>query len=236
MDFRSKLLATLRAIQPVLNEPGVMVVGSEVPNLLELDARSSLIVSEDVDIAVPICRHAEVKARLKQVLALTPSAEEPSVWVPQRAGLIEVNFIGMDSEQQRPGETFVFDDPELPLLVFAHLALLRPGRSVTAEGVTIPLPRPAGLIVEKLVTDRSGVKGDRDLLVVLGLILTSDVGDLDEVAQIYAALSDELRHSALSNLTLLSLLQPHPHMPDPRLHRQRVADLLQLLQATEGRG
>jgi len=38
-DFRRLLLRTLQAIQPVLREPGVLVVGSEVPNLLEAGAR-----------------------------------------------------------------------------------------------------------------------------------------------------------------------------------------------------
>ncbi len=225
MDFRTKLLATLGAIQPVLDEPGVLVAGSEVPNLLELDARSSLIVSDDVDIAIPISRHEQVKHRLKQVHDLEPSREEPSVWLPKKPGMMEVNFIGMDTEQVRPGETFVFDDAELPLLVFAHLAFLRPGTPIIAEGVTIPLPRPAGLMLEKLVTERSGVKGDRDLLVVLGLILVSSASDIAEVIQIYSALPHDRRHAIRSNLTLLSLLEPHANMPDPHVHRQRVNDL-----------
>jgi len=54
VDFRTSLLQTLRAIQPVLLEEGVLVAGSEVPNLLEPEARSTLVVSRDVDIAVPI--------------------------------------------------------------------------------------------------------------------------------------------------------------------------------------
>ena len=70
MDFRTRLLRTLRAIAPVLQEPGVLVAGSEVPNLLEPDARSSLVVSQDVDIAVPIDRHAAVKMRLHEVRGL----------------------------------------------------------------------------------------------------------------------------------------------------------------------
>ncbi len=229
MDFRTKLLATLRAIQPVLDVPGVLVAGSEVPNLLQQDAGSSLIVSEDVDIAIPIARHRQVKRRLKRVQDLEPSREEPSVWLPTKPGLMEVNFIGMDTEQVRPGETFVFDDPELPLLVFAHLALLRPGTPIIADGVTVPLPRPAGLMLEKLVTERSGVKGDRDLLVVLGLILTASADDLAEVVQTYATLAHELRHAIRANLTLLSLLEPHANMPDPRAYRQRVTDLFDQL-------
>ena len=35
MDFRSRLFATLKQVAPLFKEPGVMVVGSEVPNLLE---------------------------------------------------------------------------------------------------------------------------------------------------------------------------------------------------------
>jgi len=42
----NRLLETLRAVRSVLNEPGVLVGGLEVPNLLEIDARSSLVVSE----------------------------------------------------------------------------------------------------------------------------------------------------------------------------------------------
>jgi hypothetical protein len=38
MRFRDRLLASIRAMQPVLEIPGVMVGGSQVPNLLEPDA------------------------------------------------------------------------------------------------------------------------------------------------------------------------------------------------------
>lgn len=123
MDFRTSLLQTLRAIQPVLLEEGVLVAGSGVPNLLESEARSTLVVSRDVDIAVPIERHAAVKARLREVDGLGPSPEEPSVWLPTKPDLIEVSFIGMDTTH-RPGETCVFENPDLPLLVFGQLSLL----------------------------------------------------------------------------------------------------------------
>jgi hypothetical protein len=152
MDFRTRLLGTLRAIAPVLQVPGVMVAGSEVPNLLEPDARSTLVVSQDVDIAVPVDRHAAVKARLVEIVGLTRSAEEPSVWLPKDADLIEVNFIGRDARGERGGETYVLEDSELPLLVFGHLSLLRPGRTLMIEDVPVLLPRPAGLVLEKLLT------------------------------------------------------------------------------------
>ena len=45
MTFREQLLATLRAIQPVLRVPGVIVLGSEVPNLLQRDAAATWVVS-----------------------------------------------------------------------------------------------------------------------------------------------------------------------------------------------
>ena len=117
LDFRSRLLRTLRAVEPILAVQGVLVVGSEVPNLLEPNARSSLVVSQDGDIAVPVASHAAVKARLSQLHGLYPSREEPSVWLPAGDDMIEVNFIGMDPDSDRSGETYVLEDRELPLLV-----------------------------------------------------------------------------------------------------------------------
>ncbi|RLE21548.1 MAG: hypothetical protein DRJ65_15850 [Acidobacteria bacterium] len=38
VEFRTKLISTLKAIQSVLDVPGVMVIGSEVPNLLQPEA------------------------------------------------------------------------------------------------------------------------------------------------------------------------------------------------------
>ena len=54
VTFRDRLLGTLRLLQPILDDPGVLVVGSEVPNLLQPDAASTLVVSQDVDLAIPI--------------------------------------------------------------------------------------------------------------------------------------------------------------------------------------
>lgn len=235
VDFRSRLLATLRAIEPVLQEPGVLVGGSEVPNLLEVGARASLVVSQDVDIVVPVARHAGVKRRLAAVTRLVPSPEEPSVWVPKQENLIEVNFIGMDASIARAGETYVFEDSELPLLVFGPLSWLRPAAPVVVEGLTIPVPRPAGLILEKLVTDRSGEKGDRDLLVALGLLLVAHPADLQEVEGLYRQLPEDLRYCVRSNLSLLSLLDPRPNMPDPTMHRALVGELFRRLEAVGGR-
>ena len=65
VDFRTRLLSTLKAVQNVLNVPGVMVIGSEVPNLLQPDAASTLVVSQDVDIGVPVARLDDVKAALR---------------------------------------------------------------------------------------------------------------------------------------------------------------------------
>jgi hypothetical protein len=96
------------------------------------------------------------------------------------------------------------------------------------------LPRPAGLILEKLLTDRSGGKGERDLLVVVGTLLQASEEDLAELEELYHHLPPDQRHAVRSNLTILSLLQPHHEMPDPTLHRERVARLLRRLEATDG--
>ncbi|MGH9336550.1 MAG: hypothetical protein ACRD21_22660, partial [Vicinamibacteria bacterium] len=66
-------------MSPVLEEPGVLIVGSEVPNLLEPGAASTLVVSQDVDVGVPVERHAAIKRRLDALHGLRPSSEEPSV-------------------------------------------------------------------------------------------------------------------------------------------------------------
>ena len=115
VTFRDRLLGTLRALQPILEEPGVLVVGSEVPNLLEPSAASTLVVSQDVDLGVPLDRLEAVKRCLRRVEGLVPSAEEPSVYVPTSPNLIEANFLGLDSRIREASETYVFEDAELPL-------------------------------------------------------------------------------------------------------------------------
>ena len=235
MTFRERLLATLRAIAPVLTQPGVVVIGSEVPNLLEEDAASTLVVSQDVDIGIEIEHLREVKAALASVQGLEPSAEEPSVWVPHSDDLIEVNFLGIDRKLTDPAASYVFEDAELPLMVFGPLTWMLPGDIITAEGLRIPVAKRSGLIVEKLITERSGVKGDRDLLVVLGLLTHATAADVDEVIEAYTRLAPDLRHWVRSNLTLLSLIEPHANMPDPANFRDQIAALLaRLEQRDEG--
>ena len=210
----------------------MLVVGSEVPNLLEPDAASTLIVSQDLDIGVPVERHDAVKRRLVDLRDFRPSAEEPSVWVPCSDDLLEVNFVGIDAAQD-PAEVYVLADRELPLLVFGALSLVSPGAELTIAGTRLRLPRPAGLLLEKLVTDRTGEKGERDLLVALGLMLVTSAADLDELAVEYGRLRPELRHVVRSNLTLVSLLSPRAGMPDPRAQRFDVNALLHRLETVE---
>ena len=142
MTFRDRLLATLRAVEPVLEVPGVLVAGSEVPNLLELNA----------------------------------------------AATVEI------------------------------------------DGLRIPLPQPAGLALEKLVSDRTGEKGDRDLLVVAGLLASMTLADVDELERSYRRLPTELRHQVRSNLSILSLLEARTGMPDPHSQRAAVDALLRRME------
>ena len=232
MTFRDRLIATIRAARPVLESPGVLVVGSEVPNLLEAGAAATLVVSQDLDIGVPVARHAAVKERLADLLEFEPSADEPSVWIPRTPGLLELNFVGMDPAQD-PAEAYVLGDDRLPLLVFGALSLLSSGTEIEIGGTRLALPRPAGLLLEKLVTDRTGEKGERDLLVALGVLATSAPGDLDELEALYRRLRPELRHAIRSNLTVLSLLSSRSGMPDPEPRRVEVGALLRRLEASD---
>jgi hypothetical protein len=79
----------------------------------------------------------------------------------------------------------------------------------------LDLPRAAGLLLEKLVTDRTDDKGERDLLVALGLLMVISEMERQELAGACRRLRPELRHVVRSNLTLLSLLGPRPGVPDP---------------------
>jgi hypothetical protein len=233
VEFRQRLLETLRLIEPLFSTPGILVVGSEVPNLLEPGAAATLVVSQDVDLAVPVASHGELKRRLANLRDLRPSQDEPSVWVPSRDGLLEVNFLGLDPATVDTSDTYVLEDPDLPLLVFGLLSLLRPGPSIDLDGVLVPVPRLAGLLLEKLATERSGEKGDRDLLVALGLLILASEPDLAELHRQHSMLSPELRYTVRSNLASLSLLAPLPAMPDPRPHRARIAALLGRLEGSE---
>ena len=234
MAFRERLLATIRAARPVLEDPGILVIGSEVPNLLEPGAAATLVVSQDLDLGVPVDRHAAVTRRLPELLLhFLPSPDEPSVWTPRSPDLLEVNFVGMDPAQD-PADAYVLEDDQLPLLVFGALSLVVPGIEIQVAGTRIRLPRVAGLLLEKLVTDRTGEKGDRDLLVAIGLLMMASPADLDELEGAYRRLRPELRHAVRSNLTVLSLLDPRTGMPDPRPGRAAVAALLHRLETDDG--
>ena len=105
--FRDKLLATLRAVRSILEVPGVLVAGSQIPNLLQPDAASTLVVSQDVDLLIPVTAHQAVKDRLASITDLHPSSDEPSVWIPSTTDLlIEVNFIGKDESILDPIDTY----------------------------------------------------------------------------------------------------------------------------------
>lgn len=224
--FRDRLVATLRAIEPILQVDGVMIVGSEVPNLLEAGAAATLVISQDVDVLVPLASHDAVRAKLATLRGLRPSAEEPSVWLPATEAMIEVNFLGQDPSLLDPTESYPFADEVLPLMVFGGLSGLRIGRLLDVDGVRVPVPKVSGLLIEKLVTDRTGLKGDRDLLVALGLLLLSGEADLAEARALFERLPTEGRHTVRTNLEVLALLPPSPGVPDPTPHRARVAALL----------
>jgi hypothetical protein len=165
---------------------------------------------------------------------LVPSVEEPSVFVPKSPELIEAKLLGLDPRIRDASETYVLEDPELPLMVFGPLGLLRSGRTVHVGDLALPLPRTADLMAEKLLTDRTGEKGARDLLVVAGLLVAAAREDLDEFVQVTLGLSAESRHAISSGLTILSLMTARPGMPDPGVVRDQVTRLLARIEAPRG--
>jgi hypothetical protein len=234
VTFRDRLLRSLVRLQPVLDVPGVLVGGSQVPNLLEPDAAATLVVSQDIDLVVPVNSHKQVKDALAGVTGYEPSREEPSVWLPDDPGMLEINLIGRDAALRETADSYVLDDSKLPLLVFGLLSLLREGVTVEAGGARIPLPRPAGLLVEKLLTERAGLKGERDLLVAVGLLMQCGESDLAEISGHYLELLGDMKSTLLGNLAILSLMRPLPEMPDPIRGRQQVEALLTRLKGMPG--
>jgi len=231
VTFRDRVLKSLATFQPVLEIPGIMVGGSQVPNLLQPDAASTLVVSQDIDLVVPVAAHAQVRTALARVSGYEPSAAEPSVWLPQDSERLEISFIGRDPDLRETADSYVLDDSKLPLLVFGLLNFLREGAVVEAGGVRVPLPRPAGLLMEKLLTERSGLKGERDLLVALGLLMTGNESDVAEFEELFERLPNDARTMVIANLSVLSLMQPLPDMPDPRRGRALVEALIDRLRS-----
>lgn len=82
------------------------------------------------------------------------------------------------------------------------------------------------------MSDRTGDNGDRDLLVVAGLLTSMTHADIEQLERTYLRLPGELRHQVRSNLSILSLLDARPGMPDPHPQRATVDALLRRMEAT----
>jgi hypothetical protein len=117
-------------------------------------------------------------------------------------------------------------------MVFGPLSLLEPGPRVDVGGVVAPMPALAGMVLEKLLTDRTGEKGDRDLLVVAGLLSLASEDDMARVIERHRSLPPEARHAVRANLSTLSLLPARAQMPDPLPVRARIAALLAELEGS----
>ena len=63
-----------------------------------------------------------------------------------------------------------------------------PGAVLDLRDLEVPLPRRAGLLLEKLLTERVAEKGARDLLVVVGLLVVMRESDFDELDEEFVQL------------------------------------------------
>ena len=71
VTFRDRLIATISAARPVLESPGVLVVGSEVPNLFEAGAA---LLSSRSGMPDPEPHRPDVAALLRRLEAFDPEA------------------------------------------------------------------------------------------------------------------------------------------------------------------
>ena len=121
-------------------------------------------------------------------------------------------------------------------MVFGTLALVTPGAEVEAGGHAGPVASSRGADARETDWRSDRRKGDRDLLVALGLLSLMGPDDLDEFVVQVRRLRPELRHAVHSNLTILSLLEPRAGMPDPTHQRREVSALLGRLERAMGAG
>ena len=66
-----------------------------------------------------------------------------------------------------------------------------------------------------------------------GLLTTASAGAIDELVTLVCTLSPESRHTVRGSLTLLSLMEGLPGMPDPAPTRQTVESILDRLERNE---
>jgi hypothetical protein len=78
VEFRERLWATIRALRPLLGD-GVLIVGSEVPNLAPADAPLPAVVSQDIDLGIEVQSHGRVKAALPRDLCEGYVFEDPAL-------------------------------------------------------------------------------------------------------------------------------------------------------------
>ncbi len=228
MEFAERLLMTIKDISDLFID-GVIVIGSEAPNLFSFYEKSPVIVSKDIDLGVDVKAHNGLKEKITGLQTFKISEDEPSVLTPLGPQL-EVNIVGIDRRLTDISESYVLEDSRLPMMVLGNLSLIEPGQVINIAGINVPMPKKAGLLLEKLLTERSGIKGERDLLVALALLLIINEQEKTEFLMSYGKLDPELRQQILTNLTLLSALPPHHAMPDPRPCRQMIFEFIQRIE------
>ncbi len=226
MGTESALLETVKAARSLIEIPDVLVVGSQVPNLMQPTGSDLLVVSRDLDLAVTRQAIPDVKACLPTLTHFAPSSSEPAVLLPKSGNLLEVNLLGLDRDCER---SYIREDPDLPLVFFGSLSLLKTGPRLVIAGVTVQLPECASLLLEKLATERSGRKGDRDLLVAAGLLGLMRQPEIDRFELLATCADEELRYHIVSNLAILSMLPDVEGMPSAAARRQEISDLVRRL-------
>ncbi|MEW5692344.1 MAG: hypothetical protein AB1765_03500 [Candidatus Hydrogenedentota bacterium] len=205
ISFRTKLLNTLKILKDIL--PHTIIIGSEVPNLIRINKKVDLFVSEDIDVGIPVLKFKIIKSGIKRLLKkYYVSRDEPSILCPKTNELLEINFLGIDKNLDDLDDVYIFRDGLVSFIVFGTLSLIK-GKKVSINGMKVILAEPASLLVEKLLTERSHIKGERDIIVAGLLLEVIDIKkEMKHILAMINALNKDKRYLIQDNLSTLILI------------------------------
>ncbi|MBE7439598.1 MAG: hypothetical protein HS115_14165 [Spirochaetales bacterium] len=215
---------TLRDLRPVADQ--VIVIGSEVPNLSRIHSGADLFVSQDIDLAVPIENLERTDEQIPMLFEhYRQSSDEPSILLPRDDARLEINFLGVDFRSQDLDDISLHRGRHISFLAFGTLTLIKPV-DLTIEKHRFRVAEHRSLFLEKILTERSSIKGERDLYVAA--LVFKEIQSPQEIIHMredILALDSERKFFASDNLASLILMIEKGH-PDLRNSVSLLKELL----------